>query len=342
MKKVAILGAGSWGTALAVTLSKKGINVKLWCRNEGQALQLTKTKENLKYLPGVILPHNIEIFTNLEKSVSDVEFVVISVPTHGIRGLLKNLVPILNPSTVIVNTAKGIEPETLMRLSEVYESEIPGISQRFCVLSGPSHAEEVGRDMPTTVVAAAANRKIAEMVQDLFITPKFRVYTNPDVVGVEIGGALKNVIALATGISDGLGFGDNTKAALITRGMTEIARLGVKMGANPLTFAGLTGIGDLVVTCTSMHSRNRRAGIALGQGKPLNDVLRDMGMVVEGVRTTQAVVMLGKKYNVELPISSEVYNVLFNGGNPKEGVVNLMTRIRTHEMEEIVTNQNDW
>ncbi|KJS83431.1 MAG: glycerol-3-phosphate dehydrogenase [Peptococcaceae bacterium BICA1-8] len=342
MKSVAILGAGSWGTALAITLAKKGVNVKLWCRNTEQAVQLVKSKENVKYLPGVILPHNIEILSDLKESVQGMDCIVFAVPTHGIRDILKQLRQLIASDSIIVNTAKGVEPDTLMRLSEVFEDEIPGIDSRFCVLSGPSHAEEVGRDMPTTVVAASRNRETAELVQDIFMTPKFRVYTNPDVVGVEIGGALKNVIALATGISDGLGFGDNTKAALITRGMTEIARLGVKMGANPLTFAGLTGIGDLVVTCTSMHSRNRRAGIALGQGKDLKSVLRDMGMVVEGVRTTKAVVMLGKKFDVELPISSEVYNVLFNDSNIKEGVVNLMTRIKTHEMEEIIANQYDW
>ncbi|KJS22528.1 MAG: glycerol-3-phosphate dehydrogenase [Clostridiaceae bacterium BRH_c20a] len=342
MKSVAILGAGSWGTALAITLAKKGINVKLWCRNTEQAAQLVKSKENVKYLPGVILPHNIEILSDIKETVQGIKCIVFAVPTHGIREILQGLKQLRVSDSIIVNTAKGVEPDTLMRLSEVFEDEIPDITRRFCVLSGPSHAEEVGRDMPTTVVAASKNRETAELVQDIFMTPKFRVYTNPDVVGVEIGGALKNVIALATGISDGLGFGDNTKAALITRGMTEIARLGVKIGANPLTFAGLTGIGDLVVTCTSMHSRNRRAGIALGQGKDLNTVLRDMGMVVEGVRTTKAVVMLGKKFDVELPISSEVYNVLFNDSNIKEGVVNLMTRIKTHEMEEIIANQYDW
>jgi len=342
MKSVAILGTGSWGTALAVTLAKKGTDVKLWCRNEKQAAQIVKTKENVKYLPGVILPHNIKILSDLKDSVQDIECIIFAIPTHGIRGILKQFQQLIAPDSIIVNTAKGVEPDTLMRLSEIFEDEMPGVENRFCVLSGPSHAEEVGRDMPTTVVAASKNRETAEMVQDIFMTPKFRVYTNPDVVGVEIGGALKNVIALATGISDGLGFGDNTKAALITRGMTEIARLGVKMGANPLTFAGLTGIGDLVVTCSSMHSRNRRAGIALGQGKGLNEVLQDMGMVVEGVRTTKAVIKLGKKYEVDLPIAFEVYNVLFNDVNPKNGVVNLMTRIGTHEMEEIVANQYDW
>lgn len=342
MKNAAILGAGSWGTALAVTLAKKGIGINLWCRNETQALQLTKIRENLKYLPGVILPQNIKIVSDLKEAIHNIDYVVMSIPTHGIREVLKKIAPLLKPSAIVVNTAKGIEPDTLMRLSQVFEDEIPGIRERFCVLSGPSHAEEVSRDMPTTVVSASTKRQTAEKVQELFISPKFRVYTNPDVVGVEIGGALKNVIALATGISDGLGFGDNTKAALITRGMTEIARLGVKMGANPLTFAGLTGIGDLVVTCTSMHSRNRRAGIALGQGKKLDEVLEDMGMVVEGVRTTKAVQMLGEKYDVDLPIAQEVFKVLFKGLEPHEAVVNLMTRMRTHEMEEIVVNENEW
>lgn len=342
MRKVTILGAGSWGTALAVTLAKKGIEVNLWSRNPKHVSQLQTIKENLNYLPGVILPQNINFISDLRIAVQNMECIVLAIPTHGIREVLQDLSQFLDSSAILVNTAKGIEPDTLMRLSQVFDDELPGINERFCVLSGPSHAEEVSRDMPTTVVAAATNREVAEKVQDIFMTPKFRVYTNPDVVGVEIGGALKNVIALATGISDGLNFGDNTKAALITRGMTEIARLGVKMGANPLTFAGLTGIGDLVVTCTSMHSRNRRAGIALGQGKNLNDILKDMGMVVEGVRTTKAVLLLAENYEVDLPIASEVYNVLFNSTSPQEAVVNLMTRIRTHEMEEIVTNKNEW
>lgn len=342
MNKVAILGAGSWGTALAVTLAKKGLEVKLWCRNSDQAENMKKYKENTKYLPGVVLPQNIFISTDILEIISQMPFIIFSVPSHGVRKILNDIKKDIDDKAILVNTAKGIENDTLMRLSEVFEDVIPGISDRFAVLSGPSHAEEVGREMPTTVVAASSTRLTAEKVQDLFITPKFRVYTNPDVIGVEIGGALKNVIGLATGISDGLGFGDNTKAALITRGMTEIARLGVKLGANPLTFAGLTGIGDLVVTCTSMHSRNRRAGIALGKGIGLEKVLEDMGMVVEGVKTTKAVVALGEKLNVDLPIANEVYKFLFEGISSHQGVVNLMTRMKTHEMEEIAENQNHW
>jgi len=342
MKQITVLGAGSWGTALAVTLAKKGWNVKLWSRRPEQVEQLNVSRENIKYLPGVVLPHNINALVDLEEALYGVEYIVLAVPSHVTRSIVAQIKNLISPSTILINTAKGIELETLMRLSEVVEDEIPGIKNRFSVLSGPSHAEEVGKDMPTTVVAASTCRQTAEKVQDVFISPKFRVYTNPDVVGVELGGALKNVIALATGISDGLGYGDNAKAALITRGISEITRLGAKMGANPLTFTGLTGIGDLVVTCTSMHSRNRRAGIALGQGKELNTILNEMGMVVEGVRTTKAAVSLSKKFKVDLPIVFEVNNALFNGVNPALGGANLMTRMRTHEMEEIVFEHGDW
>lgn len=344
MKKITVLGAGSWGTALAIVLANNGWPVNLWCRTQEQKEQMIMKRENTKYLPGVVLPGNITISSNLEEVLTDPSplCIVFSVPTNAVRETLNKVKHLLKSSTILVNTAKGIETNTLKRLSEVFEDELPGISDRFCVLSGPSHAEEVARGVPTTVVAASSIRKVAEKVQDIFISPQFRVYTNPDVIGVEIGGALKNVIALATGISDGLGYGDNSRAALITRGMTEIARLGVKMGASPLTFAGLSGIGDLVVTCTSMHSRNRRAGIALGQGKDLETVLKEMGMVVEGVNTTRSINKLKEKYDVELPISQEVYNVLFKGVSPREGVVNLMTRMRKHEMENVVLKQVQW
>lgn len=342
MKQVAVLGAGSWGTALAVTLAKKGYQVNLWARRQEQVDEINNVKENTKYLPGVVLPNNLKATTDLEKSLYNVEEIVLAVPSHSTRSIISKIKSYLTPTSAIINTAKGIEPETLLRLSQVAEEEIPGISSRFAVLSGPSHAEEVGKAMPTAVVAASTSRKTAERFQDLFISPTFRVYTNPDVIGVEVSGALKNVIALATGVSVGLGFGDNTAAALITRGMTEIARLGVQMGASPLTFAGLTGIGDLVVTCTSIHSRNRRTGIALGQGKSLDDILAEMGMVVEGVRTTQSIIKLKERYNVNLPISEEVYKVLFQGISPREGVINLMTRNPVKEIEEVVLDDWDW
>ncbi|NMA02128.1 MAG: NAD(P)H-dependent glycerol-3-phosphate dehydrogenase [Clostridia bacterium] len=342
MKHVAVLGAGSWGTALAVTLARKGLLVNLWARRQEQVDEINTLRENVKYLPGVVLPDNIKATTNLEEALANTEDIVLAVPSHSTRNIIQMIKNYLKPNSAIINTAKGIEPETLLRLSQVAEEEIPGISSRFAVLSGPSHAEEVGKAMPTAVVVASSSRKTAERFQELFFSPTFRVYTNPDVIGVEVSGALKNVIALATGISVGLGFGDNTAAALVTRGMTEIARLGVKMGANPLTFAGLTGIGDLVVTCTSRHSRNRRTGIALGQGQSLENILSEMNMAVEGVRTTKAIMKLKEKYNVNLPISEEVYKVLFQGVNPKDGVINLMTRDPVKEIEEVVLDDWDW
>lgn len=335
MEEIAVLGAGSWGTALAVTLAKKGFSIKLWARRAEQAEKINKIKENVQYLPGVVIPYNIICMTDLEKALHNCNYIVLSVPTHGLRDLAKQIKDFIKPADILINTAKGIEPNTLMLMSEILEQEIPDISSRLAVLSGPSHAEEVGKEQPTAVVVASKKEDTATKVQDLFITPKFRVYTNSDIVGVEIGGALKNVIALATGISDGLGFGDNAKAGLITRGITEIARLGIKMGARPSTFAGLTGIGDLVVTCTSMHSRNRRAGIAIGKGKNLAEILNSMGMVVEGVRTAKAAALLCKKYEVDLPISLEVYNVLFRGIKPEEAVIRLMTRVKKHEVEDI-------
>ena len=342
MKHIAVLGAGSWGTALAVTLARKGLLVNLWARRQEQVDEINTLRENVKYLPEVVLPDNIKATTNLEEALANTEDIVLAVPSHSTRNIIQMIKNYLKPNSAIINTAKGIEPETLLRLSQVAEEEIPGISSRFAVLSGPSHAEEVGKAMPTAVVVASSSRKTAERFQELFFSPTFRVYTNPDVIGVEVSGALKNVIALATGISVGLGFGDNTAAALVTRGMTEIARLGVKMGANPLTFAGLTGIGDLVVTCTSRHSRNRRTGIALGQGQSLENILSEMNMAVEGVRTTKAIMKLKEKYNVNLPISEEVYKVLFQGVNPKDGVINLMTRDPVKEIEEVVLDDWDW
>ena len=307
MKKIAILGSGSWGTALALTLSKKGYDVNIWARRSSLAEEINKNKENKQYLPGIILPDNIFCSSDLEEIINGAKYIVMSIPTHGIRevtGLIKDLI---EEDAIIINTSKGIEPGTLMLQHEIIEEELPEFYNRLAVLSGPSHAEEVGKELPTAVVVASKNNDVATEVQDLFISTQFRVYTNSDVVGVEVGGALKNVIALATGISVGLGFGDNTKAALITRGLTEIARVGKKMGANEFTFAGLTGMGDLVVTCNSLHSRNLRAGIALGQGKKLDKVLEEMGMVVEGVRTAKATMELSKKYDVELPISKEVF-----------------------------------
>jgi len=330
-----VIGAGSWGTALARLLALKSYSVRLWDVVPESAVEIQELRENRRYLPGVVIPSNVLVTNDLAESVHESELVVLAVPSHAIREVCGLLRPLLPPSATIVNVAKGIETETLLRMSQVVEEALEDTASRIVTLSGPSHAEEVGRDIPTTVVVAAKSASAAEKAQDWFMTPRFRVYTNPDLVGVELGGALKNIIALCAGISDGLGFGDNTRAALITRGLAEIARLGVAMGANALTFAGLAGVGDLIVTCTSLHSRNRRAGIALGQGKPLDQVLEEVGMVVEGVRTTKAAYHLAQSRGVEMPISGEAYKILFEGQNPAVGVANLMLRGKTHEVEEV-------
>ncbi|QXM05840.1 NAD(P)H-dependent glycerol-3-phosphate dehydrogenase [Crassaminicella indica] len=338
---ISVIGAGSWGTALAISLSKKGHYVNLWMRNEEQFFQIKKTRENIKYLPGVILPDNIEIFNDICDAVKASDIILLTVSSQAVRKVIRSFKDIVREDQIIVNAAKGLENTTLLRISEVVKEELPRNS--FAVLSGPSHAEEVCRDMPTTLVVASYEKNVAEYIQDVFISPKLRVYTNPDVIGVELGGALKNVIALGAGISDGLGFGDNAKAALMTRGITEISRLGQAMGADLNTFAGLTGIGDLIVTCTSMHSRNRRCGIQIGQGKKLKDAVRSIGMVVEGVVTTEVAYKLSKKYEVEMPIATEIYNILYNNSDVREAVVNLMMRSRTHEIEEVAQNKKfEW
>ncbi|MCG0278020.1 MAG: NAD(P)H-dependent glycerol-3-phosphate dehydrogenase [Thermanaeromonas sp.] len=327
-EKIAVVGAGSWGTALAVLLARKGFKVGLWARRAEFAQMLQKNRENTAYLPGVFLPENIEITDDIALAVRDAKLVVLSVPSHAVRQTARLLKPLLKEETPLVNTAKGLELDSGLRLSQVLEQE--GIST-VAILSGPSHAEEVSRGLPASVVVTAKKKAVAEFVQDVFIGPSFRVYTNPDLIGVELGGALKNIIALATGMSDGLGLGDNARAALITRGLAEITRLGMALGANPLTFAGLSGLGDLIVTCCSMYSRNRRAGIELGRGRPLKEVLDGMGMVVEGVPTTAAARKLARELGIPMPITEEVYQVLYTGKPAKECVSSLMERRRTVE-----------
>ncbi|MHC0036107.1 NAD(P)H-dependent glycerol-3-phosphate dehydrogenase [Pseudoneobacillus sp. C159] len=337
-KKVAVLGAGSWGTALAMVLADNNHEVRLWSHNPSQVEEINTKHQNHKYLPNIELPIGIKAYSSLDAAITDTINVVLAVPTKAIREVvskLRDLQP-KEPLT-IVHVSKGIEPDTLLRISEMIKEELPReYLTEVVVLSGPSHAEEVSLRHPTTVTVSAENMKIAEEIQDLFINHNFRVYTNPDVIGVEIGGALKNIIALAAGITDGLGYGDNAKAALMTRGLAEIARLGTKMGASPLTFSGLTGIGDLIVTCTSVHSRNWRAGNLLGKGQSLDEVLDNMGMVVEGVRTTKAAHQLAKKFDVKMPIANALYDVLFNGVYPKDAVDHLMARDKTNEMEDLV------
>jgi glycerol-3-phosphate dehydrogenase (NAD(P)+) len=332
--RIAVLGAGSWGTALAYLLAKKGYQVTLWARNINQCEAIKRTKENRKYLPGVFLPPKLKVCHDLSKDLAGHHMIVMAVPSHSVREVAKKISSYIDSETIIVNTAKGFEPESFIRLSNVLEEELAQIPvQNITVLSGPSHAEEVGRNLPTAVVVATRDKKVGETVQDAFMTTDFRVYLNYDIIGVELAGALKNVIALGTGVSDGLGYGDNTKAALITRGLAEITRLGTALGAEEQTFSGLAGLGDLVVTCTSMHSRNRRAGIQIGQGQSISQVLANMGMVVEGINTTRAAYHLARKNNVVMPITEQMYQVLFEGKDPQEAVVSLMSRSKTHERE---------
>jgi glycerol-3-phosphate dehydrogenase (NAD(P)+) len=331
--KVGIIGAGSWGTAVAILLGKKGYNVHIWDRKNELTDEINSSRENIRYLPGVLLPSNVVGERDAVETVRDAEVIVMAVPSHAVRSVCEGLKNQIHKNQVFVSLAKGIENVSFKRMSEVIEEIYP--ENPVGVLSGPSHAEEVSRDIPTTVASSAKSRDTAEFIQDVFITPKFRVYTNPDIIGVELGGAVKNIIAIAAGISDGLGYGDNTKAALMTRGIAEIARLGVAMGAQPLTFAGLSGIGDLIVTCTSMHSRNRRAGILIGQGKSVEEALKEVNMVVEGVNTTKSVYELCKSINIEMPITNELYKVLFEGKGAKYAVSELMLRDKTHEIEEV-------
>jgi glycerol-3-phosphate dehydrogenase (NAD(P)+) len=336
MEKIAVIGAGSWGTALSLVLADNGHEVRLWGNNPEHIAEINETHQNQRYLPGIDLPASIQAYASLEEALSGVRYVLLVVPTKAIREVCGKIRDVIKEPVTFIHASKGIEPDTSKRISEMIEEEIPAqLVQEIVVLSGPSHAEEVGLRHPTTITSASKNMEAAEEVQDLFMNSYFRVYTNPDIIGVELGGALKNIIALAAGITDGLGYGDNAKAALMTRGLAEIARLGRKMGANPLTFAGLTGMGDLIVTCTSVHSRNWRAGNLLGKGHSLDEVLENMGMVVEGVRTTKAAYQLANTMDVEMPITSALHHVLFDGKDVKEAVDALMGRVRKHEMENI-------
>ncbi|SFF04535.1 glycerol-3-phosphate dehydrogenase (NAD(P)+) [Paenibacillus catalpae] len=333
--RAAVLVAGSWGTALAAVLAGNGYDVKLWTRSAEHAEQMNASRTNEKYLPGAALPSSLHATTDMREALESAELALFVAPSSAMRAVAKQAAPYLAEETLVVHATKGFEADTLKRMTTVLSEELERPAEEIVVLSGPSHAEEVIRRQPTTVVVASADLKAAEKAQDAFMSTYFRVYTNPDVVGVEVAGAIKNIIALGAGLSDGLGFGDNAKAALITRGLAEISRLGTAMGANPLTFAGLAGVGDLVVTCTSQHSRNWRAGSMLADGTPLEEVLERMGMVVEGVRTTRAANELAKQYDVRMPITAELYSVLFANNSPKSAVENLMGRLKTHEIEQL-------
>ena len=330
--KFTVLGAGSWGMAMSMVLSDNGHEVAVYGRNSQLMEDIQNSRVSTKYLPGTNFPEGIRFTSNLSESLSGAQAIIIAVSTQAVRSVLEDSKEYLPKNAIIVNLAKGIENDTLLRVSEIAAEIAP--NNPFVALSGPSHAEEVAKKMATTLVASSTEMKHAMTIQQAVSNNYIRVYTNPDIVGVELGGALKNIIALAAGVIDGMGFGDNTKAALMTRGIREIARLGEKMGAKEATFKGLTGIGDLIVTCTSMHSRNRRCGILLGEGKSIKQAQEEIGMVVESLSTIKAAYELSIKMNVDMPITEELYKVIYEGCSPFESLGRLMQREAKSELEE--------
>lgn len=329
--KISVIGSGGWGTALALLLLENGNDVTLWSYSEEESKVLRETGEN-PMLKGVSLPRELKLTTDLA-CVRGCGVVVLATPSFAVRSTARQMGPLLDPGSIVVSVSKGIEKETSATLTQAIRSEV-GDGHQIVALSGPSHAEEVGRGIPTAVVAASEDQKAAELVQDLFMSPRFRVYTSDDPVGVELAAALKNVIALCAGCCDGMGYGDNTKAALMTRGLTEIARLGEAMGGRKETFAGLAGVGDLIVTCTSMHSRNRRCGILIGKGVPTEQAVKEIGAVVEGYYAAANAKALSEKMGVEMPISHAAYELLYHGKDPHVVLTELMTREKKHECED--------
>lgn len=336
MAKISVLGAGSWGTALAVVLHKNGHEVTIWSIAQDEIDMLKKEREHKDKLPGVKIAEEIGLTTDLKEAISGRDMLVVAVPSPYIRSTAKSMAPHVEDGQLLVSVAKGIEEGTLMTLSAILEQEIP--QAEVAVLCGPSHAEEVGIGLPTTLVAGAKRKETAELVQSTFMNEVLRVYTSPDVLGMELGASLKNVIALAAGMADGLGYGDNTKAALITRGISEIGRLALKMGAKYETLSGLTGIGDLIVTCASKHSRNRKAGMLIGEGYTMEEAMKEVKMVVEGVYSAKAAMELSAKYDVSMPIIEQVNEVLFDGKSAKEAVMDLMLRDKKPEHDDLEWN----
>ena len=327
MEKIAVLGAGSWGIAISVLLHSNGHQVTLWEFDPQEMSRLKRERENKQKLPGIIIPKEIEITDDLTSATREAEMLALALPSHTVREVAKTLAKINLHDPIIVNLAKGIENDTLCRMSEVLREELPSnLHDNIATLSGPSHAEEVAVKIPTTVVVAGFKEEIAKKIQQTFMSSHFRIYTNSDIIGVELGGSLKNVIAIAAGICDGMGLGDNSRGALITRGLAEIIRLGEKLGAKRETFAGLSGLGDLVTTCISKYSRNRFVGEQIAKGKTLSQVLKEMTMVAEGVKTTKSAYQLSLKYKVEMPITEQVYKVLFEDKQPQHAIGELMTR----------------
>lgn len=336
MKKVSFLGAGSWGTALAVVCAGNGHKVTLWSKLPSEIEMLRKHREHVDRLPGVKLPESIQIEDDIEKACRDMDIIVCSVASPFVRDTAKAMKPFIKEHQVVVNVGKGIEEATLMTLCEILEDELP--MAEVAVLSGPSHAEEVSKGIPTTVVVGAKNEKTAMFVQDVFMGDCFRVYTSPDIIGIELGGALKNVIALAAGILDGMGLGDNTKAALMTRGIAEISRLGVELGGKMETFCGLSGIGDLIVTCTSTHSRNHNCGYLLGKGKTLEEAKAEIKQVIEGVNCAKAAMALANKYHVTMPIVEQINEILFENKTAAQAVKDLLVRDKVMEYKSLTWN----
>ncbi len=333
--KITVFGAGGWGTALAATLAQQHKQVWLYARNVDLVSSMQQDRCNQRYLPGVLLPDSIQITADAAAAMEDAAMLVLATPSHGVRQAARQFASLLPPECKLISVAKGLETDSCLRMSEVLMQEIPSLHRRLAVLSGPNHAEEVGRKIPSAAVVASADRELAEQVQDVLMTDYFRIYTNHDVAGVELAGALKNIIALAAGIADGLGFGDNTRAALMTRGLTEMARLGAACGAEAATFSGLAGLGDLIATCTSSHSRNRRAGLSLAAGRSISEIQAESGMVVEGVRATAAAWKLAQAKGVAMPITATLYQVLYENLSPHAAVLELMTRSKKHEREEV-------
>ncbi len=333
MRQIGIIGAGSWGTALAILLGNKGYHVVLWSKVEAEIELLKTHREHVDRLPGVKLPDTIELTTDLKYACEGRELLVMAVASPYVRATAHDMKSFIKDGQIIVDVAKGIEESTLMTLSHVIADELPMAD--VAVLSGPSHAEEVCKGIPSTVVVGAKTKDTALIIQDTFMTDTFRVYTSPDVISIELGGSLKNVIALAAGITDGLGFGDNTKAALMTRGIAEISRLGIKMGGSLETFAGLSGVGDLIVTCTSLHSRNRNAGYLIGKGHTMEEAMAEVKQVVEGVYSAKAALALSKKYGVSMPIVEQINLILFEGKSPMEAVSNLLLRDKVSEYQTL-------
>lgn len=331
MKRIAVIGAGSWGTALAISLASSGHDVRLLARRREAAAFMREHRRNPTYLPEAVIPDGVVITDEIAAAASDAEIWVIATPSQTVRAVAGKLAPLYRPGLFVVSVAKGIEVGTLKTTSQVLAEVLPVPKRHIVVLYGPSHAEEVAAGVPTAVVAATTDQGVGAKIQDTFMTPLLRVYVNRDVIGVEIAGSVKNIMAIAAGISDGVGYGDNAKAAIITRGMAEIRRLGQALGADASTFSGLAGIGDLVVTCMSKHSRNRHLGEQIGKGRTLQEIEAEMKMVAEGVRTTQSVLELARRHGVEMPITEAVHAILFEGKQPKIAVNDLMTRSAKHE-----------